>query len=141
MDTIYDLPKGDSDMDVCYIQLNDWTKGVSYPDAAPFTTWLDTYNQNVEDKWVYCLDHDLWVKEQGLCILAFPVDVSITFYITALRTWVEEVCPVLLTTPEYTERYLCTPDMDGVVYGQYSDVLAFLPYSVDNIGVMYPSIY
>lgn len=132
--------------DIVYFELNNWFAGENYPDAEPFLSWLrDDTNQTFRN--------DEWVKENKLCVVFTPIDMSQNYCITATKDWVLKNCPDLLSDKEYdtkfitygregnkehTEHYsfkqfLRFPDEDGNVYSDFG--MEFLPYEEENFGV------
>lgn len=112
--------------EIIYFELNNWFPGINYPNAEPFTKWLGDDN-----KLYFCCDR--WCKENKLCVSIAIIDMSVNFCITALRSWIEENCPKLLSDEE---------DDDGNPYSEFlrptkeSDFgVPFLEYSDSNIGV------
>jgi hypothetical protein len=111
--------------DIVYFELNNWFRGVDYPNDEPFITWIGN------DLAIRLSDDD-WAKENKLCIIETLVDMSANFCITATREWVEENCPKLLT--EYKE-FIRVPDQHGIVEGKFGS--DFLEYSEENFGVTF----
>ena len=111
---------------IVYFELNNWFRGIYYPNEDPYISWLG------DDANIVFLDEQ-WVKYNKLCVVWHVVDQSINLLITATQEWVEKNCPTLLT--EYT-KFLRFPDEDGVIYGTFEDI-KFLPYKKENIGVHY----
>ncbi len=112
--------------DIIYFELNNWSPDDDYPDAEPYSTWLE------DDENIIFLDNEQWVKDNKLCVAFEIIDQSLNFCITATKKWVEENCPTLLT--EYI-RFLRYPANDGKVYGRFGTT--FLSYEEPNIGVAY----
>lgn len=116
-----------SKKDVVYFELNNWVRGIGYPEAEPFVSWMSN------DLALTFRDEN-FIKENKLCVVWQLVDMSVNFCITAPRPWVEDNCPELLT--KYT-RFLRHPNPDpkneGVVYGHFDT--EFLPYAEENIGL------
>ena len=133
--------------DVVFFELNNWFAGRDYP-LIPFIT-----------KNLYKFSNDEWCKQNRLCVVTGPVDMSQNWCVTASRDWVEANCSQLLTDEEYsysvirhggtegpveiieTKKYsdfLRYPDPDT-----YSDVpegrwgMRFLEYDEKNFGVEY----
>ena len=77
-----------------------------------------------------------WVKQNKLCVEMNTIDMSVSYRITAPKSWVEKNCPELLT--KYTQ-FICTPDEDGVILDRFGK--EFLPYSEENIGLHYVPEY
>ena len=135
--------------DIVYFELNNWFVGRDYPDAEPFLSWMrDDLNQTFRD--------EKWVKDNKLCVVFTPIDMSQNYCITATKDWVLKNCPDLLSDKEYdtgfvirygrgeneeehyTEHYsfkqfLRFPDKDGDVYSKFG--MEFLPYEEENFGV------
>lgn len=114
-----------TDDDIVYFELNNWMQGEDYPNAEPFITWCgnDLRLQFLDEK---------WVKENELCVKKENIDMSVNFCITAKKSWVEKMCPSLLT--EYKE-FIRTPDKYGDVCGRFGTT--FLEYKKDNIGICF----
>ena len=110
--------------EIVYFHLNNWCAGENYPDAEPFLSWIrgDAFAE---------LHSHKFAKENKLCIVTYPVDMSISYNITATRDWVEKNCPELLT--KY-KKFLVEPDEDGFLYGPYTNN-EFLEYKEENIGL------
>lgn len=112
--------------DIVYFELNNWFAGEDYPDAEPFLSWLiDDSNQ--------AFRNEKWVKENRLCVVFTPIDMSQNYCITATKDWVLKNCPDLLNDKEF-KQFLRFPDEDGNVYSEFG--MEFLPYEEENFGVM-----
>ena len=114
--------------EIIYFELNNWFPDRDYPNAEPFTSWLD-FN------WGGCvLQNEDWCKENQLCVIWTHVDMSSNYCVTAQKDWVEQVCPELLT--KYTKflRYP-NPKYDNEVYGQFGH--SFLEWSPEHFGSMF----
>ncbi|MBQ9596500.1 MAG: hypothetical protein IJR35_11660 [Synergistaceae bacterium] len=112
--------------EVIYFELNNWTRGEDYPDEQPFLDWMDN------DLKLRFHNRD-WIKENKLVVVFSIVDQSANFCITALKDWVEENCPKLLT--EYTE-FLREPEYgEEVPHGSFD--CPFLEWTPENIGWHY----
>lgn len=111
---------------IVYFELNNWFAGENYPDAEPFLSWLiDDSNQ--------AFRNEKWVKENRLCVVFTPIDMSQNYCITATKDWVLKNCPDLLNDKEF-KQFLRFPDEDGNVYSEFG--MEFLPYEEENFGVM-----
>ena len=133
---------------IVYFELNNWMSGRDYPNSEPFISWLhDDLHQT--------LASDEWAKENKLCIVAFPLDMSCNYLVTAAKDWVLKNCPDLLSDKEYDVtfkvgnangwqdkvehhafmNFLRFPEDedDDSVYGR-GDV-RFLEYKEENFGV------
>lgn len=110
--------------EIVYFHLNNWFAGEDHPNAEPFLSWIGG------DALAELHSHK-FAKENKLCVVAYPVDMSISYNITATRDWVEKNCPELLT--KYKE-FLVEPDEDGFLHGHYTDN-EFLEYKEENIGL------
>lgn len=111
--------------DIVYFELNNWMAGEDYPNVEPFKSWIgNDFDIKFRD--------EKWVEENKLCVLAFYVDMSCNFCITAKREWVEKNCPELLT---HYKEFLRFPEEDGEVLSRFD--CSFLEYSEENIGVTY----
>ena len=132
--------------DIVYFELNNWFAGRDYPDAEPFLSWMgDDLSQTFRD--------EKWVKENKLCVVFTPIDVSQNYCITATKDWVLENCPDLLSDKEYDttflqgyagemkevvehysfKQFLRFPDEYGDAYSKFG--MEFLPYEEENFGV------
>ena len=111
--------------DIIYFELNNWFTGEDYPDAEPFLSWLiDDSNQ--------AFRNEKWVKENRLCVVFTPIDMSQNYCITATKDWVLKNCPDLLNDKE-CKQFLRFPDEDSNVYSDFG--MEFLPYEEENFGV------
>ena len=131
---------------IVYFELNNWFAGRDYPDAEPFLSWMrDDLNQTFRD--------EEWVKENKLCVVFTPIDMSQNYCITATKDWVLKNCPDLLSDKEYDvtvdvgslsgwekvvehysfKQFLRFPDKYGDVYSKFG--MEFLPYEEENFGV------
>ena len=132
--------------DIVYFELNNWFVGRDYPDAEPFLSWMrDDLNQTFRN--------EKWVKENKLCVVFSPIDMSQNYCITATKDWVLENCPDLLSDKEYDatfrvgsssgwekvvehysfKQFLRFPDEYGDVYSRFG--IEFLPYEEENFGI------
>lgn len=132
--------------DIIYFELNNWFAGRDYPDAEPFLSWMrDDLNQTFRN--------DEWVKENKLCVVFTPIDMSQNYCITATKDWVLKNCPDLLSDKEYDtkfitygregnkehiehysfKQFLRFPDKHGDIYSKFG--MEFLPYEEENFGV------
>lgn len=109
--------------DIIYIHLNNWFGDRDYPNKEPIASWIAGDCEAV-------LFTEKFAVENKLCIVAYPVDMSISYNITAPKEWVEKNCPFLLTTDT---QYLVVPDKNGNIHGPYTKN-KFLLYKEDNIG-------
>ena len=125
--------------DIIYFELDNWTCGLDYPNAEPFTTWMSDS--------VLIFNDDLWCKNNELCVLATIIDMSVCFLISAKRSWVEKHCPKLLTDEDCSDKestiatskysnFVYKPDENGDVYGSISG-LCFRNYCKENYGVIW----
>lgn len=89
-------------MDVVYICLNNWTRGVDYPDSDKFEELVNGVDSPL---W-----NDAWHRERSICCRMFPYDMSVTWLLTAPRGWAEENWPEL--SGEW-RKFLAEPDDDG----------------------------
>lgn len=111
--------------DIIYFELNNWSAGEDYPDAEPFLSWLiDDSNQ--------AFRNEKWVKDNRLCVVFTPIDMSQNYCITATKDWVLKNCPDLLSDKKF-KQFLRFPDEDGNVYSEFG--MEFLPYKEENFGV------
>lgn len=139
--------------EIIYFEVDNWFCGRDYPNEEPFLTWM-------KDDMNLTLKNDDWAKENKLCIMAGPIDMSICFCVAAPRSWVEATCPKLLTdeimqyetiTSHYSGKlgkwidkhekhykkysdFRCYPDKYGDVCGHISG-WRFPEYREDNYGV------
>ena len=85
--------------DIVYFELNNWFACEDYPDAEPFLSWLrDDTNQTFRN--------EKWVKENKLCVVFTPIDMSQNYCITATKEWVLKNCPDLLSDKEYDTKFI-----------------------------------
>ena len=131
---------------IVYFELNNWFAGENYPDAEPFLSWLrDDTNQTFRN--------EEWVKENKLCVVFTPIDMSQNYCITATKEWVLQNCPDLVSDKEYDtkfitysmegnkehiehysfKQFLRCPDEHGDVFGRFGT--QFLPYEECNFGI------
>ena len=135
-------------MDVVYFELNDWFSGRDYPETEPFNSWI---NQDFEKT----LGNEEWVKNNKLCLVAYPLDMSYNCLISASKDWVLDNCPDLLSDKGYDyivqvgsingwedkvehrdyKNFLRFPDEDGNVYGRGN--IKFADYKEENFGITY----
>jgi len=103
--------------------LNNWTPGVTYPNAEPFKTWMSEklFNTFYDEKWVI---------ENKLVIACRIIDQSLQFAISAPKEWVVENCPELLT--KYSQ-FIWKPEGDELDQWE----IEFLEYDENNIGLTY----
>ena len=112
--------------EVVYFELNNWFCGEDYPADEPFITWMDM--------WIDAFCNKMWVEHNKLCVVMFPVDMSVNFLITAPKKWVEVRCPKLLTEHKRFLRYP-DPDEEGIVYSRLYTDIPFLEYKPENFGI------
>lgn len=133
-------------IDIVYFELNNWFSGRDYPNTEPFLSWMrDDLNQTFRN--------EKWVKENKLCVIFTPIDMSQNYCITATKDWVSKNCPDLLSDKEYDtkfitysrdgnkehtehhsfKQFLRYPDKHGDVYSRFG--MEFLPYNEENFGV------
>ena len=110
--------------EIIYFHLNNWYAGENYPNAEPFLTWIRGDGLSL-------LNTDKFAKENKICVVVYPVDMSISYNITAPKKWVEENCPELLT--KY-KKFIVEENEDGFRYGPYTEN-EFLEYTEENIGL------
>ena len=130
---------------VVYFELNNWFAGRDYPLVGNLAKWVETRKFN----------NDAWCKENKLCVGSGVVDMSENWCITATESWVQELCPELLSGEDYVyqigihyrngnrvvdqygnySQFLRHPDEDGDVYGRFDH--HFLDYEEENFGVTY----
>ena len=133
--------------EIVYFEINNWFKFRDFPPDEIFCKWIRD-NQ---------FENDEWCKENKLCVMYGPIDMSMNYCIAAPKSWVLENCPNLLSDKEYsyqtygydfekkqdtiedkTKKYsdfLCFPDEDGDVYGHIADDWCFPEYKEENFGV------
>lgn len=112
-------------MEVIYFELNNWFPERDYPDAEPFTDWMDDdSNQKFRD--------EDWIKENKLVVVESLVDMSMNYCITTTKEWVQLNCPELLT--KYS-KFIRHSEDDEVPYGRFG--CPFLEYEENNIGYHY----
>lgn len=136
--------------EIIYFELDNWFSGRDYPNVEPIKTWVENNQFN----------NDAWCKENKLCVMAGPIDMSLCWCVAAPRSWVEKNCPCMLndgeleyaliiTSKDGQEReahkyratdFLCHPDEDGTVYGKLSD-WEFPEYKEENFGVVWNNSY
>ena len=116
-------------MEVVYFELNNWFCERDYPNEEPFLTWMHDKNSSFP----YKLLNENFVKENELCVIAFPYDMSLNFLVTAKKSWVEKTCPSLLT--KFT-KFLRFPDEEGKIVSDKTDSYEFLEYKIENIGII-----
>lgn len=135
--------------EIIYFEINNWFCGRDYPNDETFRKWVA--NRNFSD--------DKWCKENKLCVLYGPIDMSENWCVSAPRSWVEENCPQLLSDKsfdyvtityktdketgqpvnireEFSKKYsefLCKPDVYDEVYG-HIDYWLFPEYCEENFG-------
>lgn len=115
--------------DIIYFHLNNWMPGKDYPNKEPFLTWMHDF------KMIKYLGNDEWCKENKICVLMYPVDMSTSFCITATKEWVEKNCPSIL---DEDKQFQVSPDEDGDYIAPLADeTLYFLEYSENNFGLAY----
>lgn len=111
--------------EIIYFEVNHWAMREDYPEQEPFPTWMDDYNL---DKY---LGNDEWVKENKICVVMFPVDMSMSFMVTAPKSWVEKVCPAILL--EENSKFIRHPEEgEETPEGKFQGY--FLPYTEEYIG-------
>ena len=137
-----------TNQEIIYFEIDNWFSGRDYPNDEIFRKWV-AENQ---------FSNDQWCKENKLCVVAGPIDMSMCWCVAAPRAWVEENCPKLLTDEEFTyatitcswkdgkeiqkreehtkkySDFLCYPDEEGDVYGHIED-WHFREYCEENFGV------
>ena len=137
---------GGCEMDkVIYFEFNNWFEGRDFPEGEPFRSIVNDYK----------LSDDAWCKENELCVISEPIDMSVNWCVSAKRKWVEENMPKLLTDEKYLTTFIYTsgegtkevvregsykqflrkPDENGEVYGRFGR--KFLDYKKENYGVVY----
>jgi hypothetical protein len=131
--------------EIIYFEVDNWFSGRDYPPIEPFISWMGN------DLHLTLAD-DAWAKENKICVKAKMVDMSVAFCVTAPRSWVEKVCPELLSDKEYTydiiysgsirkthkekfSNFLRHPKSNGIVYGRVGGGWEFLEYKEENFGV------
>lgn len=140
-------------MEVVYFELNNWFCGRDYPEVEPFISWI---NKDFSKT----LNNEQWVKDNKLCLVAYPLDMSYNCLITASKDWVMKNCPDLLSNKGYDyiiqrsnangewenityhrdyKDFLRFPDEDGNVYGR--DDIRFLEYKEENFGITWKDPY
>ena len=136
--------------DIVYFEINNWFGGRDYPKDEIFQKWINDYQ----------FRDDEWCKENKLVVLCGTIDMSISYFVAAPKSWVLENCPKLLSDEEYeykiitsrwdketndvketvktyTKKYsdfLCHPDSYGDVYSLIGDWL-HPGYCEENFGV------
>ena len=120
-----------NDTDIVYFHINNWMPGKDYPNKEPFITWMNDF------KLVKYLGSDEWCKQNKICVLMYPVDMSTSFCVTATKDWVEKHCPSIL---DEDKQFQVEPDEDGDYIAPLADeILYFLEYSENNFGVAFES--
>lgn len=117
-------------MEIIYFELNHW--GTDYfPDCEPFIHWMSHETDGSPLR-----DED-WVKLNRICVKWFPIDMSFNFLITAPESFVERVCPDLLTNEKY-HKFLRYPEEGEEVPCSHivGEKEYFLPYTEENIGTI-----
>lgn len=114
---------GNQQPELVHFELNNWSRGVDYPDDEPFRTWMGN-DLNLK------FYNEEWLKENQLCVVAEIIDMSVTFCITATKEWVEKNCPTLLT--KYQD-FIRQPDEDGTYYGKFDTL--FTEWEPENFGL------
>lgn len=112
-------------MEIIYFELNNWFKGVDYPNAEPFLSWMSN------DLRLRFYDED-WIEKNRLCVRSDKIDMSTNFCITAPKEWINKNCPELLA--KY-KNFLRFPNKNGAVYSRFGP--KFLEYTKENIGLFY----
>ena len=74
-------------MKIIYIELNNWTPGVDFPNEEPFISWFTNSDEFVNND---------WYTENKLCANAEVWDMSINLWISAPEKWVKSNWPTLL---------------------------------------------
>lgn len=114
--------------EIIYFEVDHWAAGEDYPNEEPFLTWMDDYNL---DKY---LRNEVFIKEHKLCVKTFPIDMSINFMVTAPKSFVEKMCPTLLTNPD-NAKFICHIEQnEDTPESRYIRKEYFLPYTKENIG-------
>lgn len=112
--------------EIIYFEINHWSYDY-HPRQEPFPTWMDDMNLSKY------LRNEEWVKENKICVVTFPVDMSIDFMVTAPRSWVEKVCPALLL--EENNKFIKHPEEgEETPAGNFQGY--FLPYTEEYIGTV-----
>lgn len=111
--------------EIIYFHVNDWFPEDNFPDKEPFRTWMDVHNFKTY------LCNDEWCKQNKICVVTYPVDMSVSFNITAKKEWVKQNCPSIL---DEDKRFQVEPNEDGFRYGPYTEN-EFLEYKEENFGV------
>lgn len=110
-----------------YFEVNNWFSGRDYPASEPFYTWLN-------DMKGHKLADNKWAKENKLCIKYGSYDMSMIYFVTATKEWVEMNCPCLLQ-PE-NAKFICNPKNEGEEpigwLGRKNN--SFLEYKPENFG-------
>ena len=120
--------------EIIYFELNDWFPVDFYPNCEPFLTWMENETDGSP------LRDENWLKENKICVKSFAVDMSISFLITAPKSFVEKVCPALLE--EENRKFLRYPDEGKDVPESNMEDESFLPYTEENIGkIVYTEWY
>ena len=109
--------------EIIYFELNNWMPNSCYPDAEPFITWVSYKHFN--------FDNEDWIKENKLVVVRTVVDMSANWCITAIKEWVLNNCPELLT--KYTKFLGCSDNDEELPYGRISGC-PFYKYTEENIG-------
>ena len=137
--------------EIIYFEINNWFEGRNYPPIESLAKLINSWK----------FRDDEWCKENKLCVMCGPIDMSMNYCVAAPKEWVLENCPELLTDEEYeystflikswtkdgkeireeekhTKKYsdfLCYPDEDGEVCGHIADDWYFPEYKEENFGV------
>lgn len=138
--------------EIIYFEINNWFCGRDYPNDTTFMNFVKNRS----------FSNDEWCKENKLCVLRGPIDMSENWCVAAPRSWVEKNCPQLLSdkscnyvtityktnketgepenireelSKKYSE-FLCEPDECGDVYG-HIDYWLFPEYCEENFGCKY----
>ena len=122
--------------EIIYFELNHWWAGSTYPDDEPFISWMSDYYKTPEEEsksWIRDKEiMDKWYKDNELVVVISVLDMSVNFCVSAKKSWVEKVCPKLLT--EYT-KFLRTSEDGNLPIGEYS--CPFKEYKPENFGIHY----
>lgn len=123
----------DEDDEVVYFEFNSWSADY-WPDGEPYISWIiyGREKNNDEDDESTIFDDEDWVKENELCVLINPLDMSLNYSVTAKKSWVEDNCPNLLTENSKFLRY--PEEGEDLPYGRCGQ---FLEYSDENVGITY----
>jgi len=127
--------------EIIYFEVDNWFSGRDYPDIEPINEWVKKDQFNNEE----------WCKENKLCVVAGPIDMSMCWCVTTSKSWIKKNCPKLLSNKKlkyqlhYSDGtiekhiykatdFICKPDENGYVEGKVSS-WDFLEYKKENFGV------